>query len=270
VTPVEKPIPETVLVVAAHPDDVEITCAGTLKRLRQLGTQIHIATMSLGDCGSRAHGRAEIGSIRRKEAEAACVLLGATYHYVGSSDFCIFNDDLHNRAVTALVREVRPSIVLTHSTGDYLLDHDNTSVLSRNACFYAPTPNYDTSKQGEGLPITHIPHLYYFDVVGGTNIFGRPVCPQFYVDIGDVIHFKSEMLACHASQRDWLRAQHGVDNYILSMQLWGAKRGKEASELGERRMVYAECFRQHLGHAYPEDNLLMRLLEEWVVVNPSY
>jgi hypothetical protein len=69
-----------------------------------------------------------------------------------------------------------------------------------------------------------------------------------------VIETKSAMLAAHASQRDWLLKQHGMDHYVESMRHWGAERGKEAG------VAYAEGFRQHLGHSYPQDNLLGRVL----------
>jgi LmbE family N-acetylglucosaminyl deacetylase len=78
--------------------------------------------------------------------------------------------------------------------------------------------------------------------------------PGFYIDISDVIELKSEMLACHASQREWLRKQHGMDHYLDAMRQWSARRGAEAG------ISYAEGFRQHLGHAYPQDNRLAQLL----------
>jgi hypothetical protein len=85
------------------------------------------------------------GALKRK---ARVPLLGASYHYAGSTDFCIFNDDLHNRQVTGLLREAAPTIAFTHSPADYLLDYETTSTLVRNACFCAPVLNYETSQSG--------------------------------------------------------------------------------------------------------------------------
>ena len=62
------------------------------------------------------------------------------------------------------------------------------------------------------------------------------------------------MLACHESQRAWLRKHHGVDNLVESMKDWGATQGKSAG------VPYAEGFRQHLGHSYPQENILEELL----------
>jgi len=265
-----------VLAVGAHPDDVEISCAGTLKALQDVGFKIHIATMSLGDCGSKVISAQELRRQRRAEAEEACRILGATYHYVGSHDFSIFSDDGHNRRMTALMREVDPDIVLTHSPGDYILDHDNTSTLVRNACFYAPATNYDCSQFSQAPTKQSIPHLYYWDVMEGIDIFGKRVAPEFYFDITGEMELKSEMLAAHRSQREWLRAQHGMDEYLESMRKWGSYRGDEAELLRSmggaptQRIVYAETFRQHLGHAYPQDNIVAEVLPTRVVINPSY
>ena len=65
-----------------------------------------------------------------------------------------------------------------------------------------------------------------------------------------VIDAKSQMLTCHASQRDWLLKQHGMDEYVHAMLAMSEKRGKPIG------VKYAEGFRQHLGHGYPQDNLL--------------
>ena len=255
----------SVLAFGAHPDDVEISCAGTLKALRDAGFEIHVATMTLGDCGSKEMPAEEVRRMRRMEAENACRILGATYRYGGSHDFSVFFDDAHNRRVTAIVRAVAPQIVFTHAPADYLLDHDNTSALVRNACFLASAPNYDCSKQGAAPAMEAIPHLYYWDVMEGIDIFGRAVAPEFYVDISEEIELKSEMLGAHRSQREWLRAQHGMDEYIEQMRTWSAQRGRESG-----RFAYAECFRQHRGHAYRRNNVLAEVLSGRIANNPEY
>ncbi len=249
-----------VLALGAHPDDVEISCAGTLKLLEGLGYQIHIATMTLGDCGSAVHPAEEIRRIRRREAEAAASMLPATYHYAGSHDFSIFNDDIHNRRITALLRSVSPVLVLTHGPRDYITDHEITSLLARNACFYAPARNYDTSALSPSAAIPAIPHLYYWDSMEGIDIFGRPTPVGSLVDITGQMDFKSAMLACHKSQREWLQQHHGLDEYIESMRAWGASRGAMAARVAGRPIRYAEAFQQHLGHAYPHTDLLGRSL----------
>jgi LmbE family N-acetylglucosaminyl deacetylase len=74
------------------------------------------------------------------------------------------------------------------------------------------------------------------------------------VDVTETFERKLEMLACHESQRAWLLKQHGMDEYLESCRRWGSARG---SEMG---VEYGEAFRQHLGHPYPSDDALTRLL----------
>ena len=71
------------------------------------------------------------------------------------------------------------------------------------------------------------------------------------------------MLASHASQREWLRQHHGMDEYILSMKRLAETRG---SEIG---VPFAEGFRQHLGHAYPQDNIIVQELESYARQVPN-
>jgi LmbE family N-acetylglucosaminyl deacetylase len=254
-----------ILAVGAHPDDVEIMCSGTLFALRRFEYEIHVASLTLGDCGSAAHAREEISRIRHHEAIQACRVLDATYHHAGFSDLCIFNDDASNRRVTALLREIDPQIVITHSPQDYMSDHETTSLLVRNACFYAPIPNYETTELTPVKRITAIPYLYYAQPMEGTDIFGERITPQFYVDVSGLIERKAEMLACHESQREWLRTHHGMDQYIESMRRWNASLGERAAQLSASSITYAEAFRQHRGHAYPRENILEKVLRGSVI-----
>ncbi len=258
-----------VLAVGAHPDDVEIMCSGTLFALHQLGYEIHVASLTLGDCGSVEISAEEIRLLRYREAMKACRVLDATYHHAGFDDLCIFNDDNSNRRVTSLLREVDPWVVITHSPNDYMSDHEMTSLLVRNACFYASIPNYET-KAGVAGHTLNIPYLYYAQPIEGIDIFGKKVTPQFYVDISGLMQQKLEMLVCHESQRNWLRVHHGMDEYIESMRRFNISLGQRASDVSGRLITYAEAFRQHRGHAYPDDNIITTFLEESVIAEPAY
>ena len=76
------------------------------------------------------------------------------------------------------------------------------------------------------------------------------------IDIASAMDKKAEMLTAHASQREWLRAHHGMDEYIEAMKRNAEMRGKDA---GAR---YAEAFTQHCGHAYPHDDVLAELFSK--------
>jgi len=246
--------PIRVLALHAHPDDLEFQCAGTLALLREAGCHVTMATMTPGDCGSAEHDADAISSIRRGEARASADLIGADYLCLEFRDLAIFNDDESRRRVTEVLRRVRPDLIITAPPADYLCDHEMTNLLVRDACFTASVPNYVTRQWEPAPPLDRIPHLYYVDPIEGTDRDGRPVAADFYVDVTRVFETKRQMLACHASQRNWLLRQHDIDEYLESQAEWGARRG---SEIG---VGQAEGFRQYLGHAYPRDNLLLSLL----------
>lgn len=243
-----------VLAIHAHPDDIEFQCAGTLALLRQEGHQITMVTMTPGDCGSRELGPEEIAAVRRAEARQAAELLGARYECLEFRDLSIVIDNDAKRRVTELVRRVRPDIVFTAPPVDYMDDHEATSRLVRDACFNASCPNYATRQWEPAQAIEKIPYLYYVDPLEGKDMWGEPVKPHFHIDIGTVFDLKQQMLACHESQRNWLRAQHGVDEYLESQRRWSASRGWEV------QVQFAEGFRQHTGHPYPHHNVLADLL----------
>ena len=102
--------------------------------------------------------------------------------------------------------------------------------------------------------LAHIPHLYYCDALEGKDPLGREVPPGLRVDVSRWIDRKAEMLARHASQRAWLLKHHGMDQYLEAMRQWGTERGKSCG------VAFAEGFRQHLGHSYPQNNVLSELL----------
>src|SRR5947209_1800338 len=146
------------LSVLAHPDDAEFLCAGAMIRVvREHGWQVHIASMTPGDCGSAELPPDEISRIRRAEGAKAAAVIGATYHCLEERDLLIFYNDRTLEKVTRLLREVRPSLVFTHSPADYMLDHEMTSQIVRAAAFGAPIPNFHA---GFGHPpaLEHIPH----------------------------------------------------------------------------------------------------------------
>jgi LmbE family N-acetylglucosaminyl deacetylase len=241
-----------VLALMAHPDDAEILCGGTLALLAGLGWEVHIATATPGDCGSSRLKPHQIAAIRRKEARQAASVLGARYHCLERRDLRVRYDDRTLFAALGLLRQVRPRVLITHSPADYMLDHEQISLVARAAAFGAPIPNAPAPTRWR--PLEAVPHLYYADPIEGKDPFGSPVRPSLLVDVKGVLETKLEMLSKHRSQRDWLRQHHGMDEYLESAKRWSRERGRLAG------LAYAEGFRQHLGHAYPQDDLLARTL----------
>jgi LmbE family N-acetylglucosaminyl deacetylase len=240
-----------VLSFLAHPDDAEILCGGTLIRLASLGWQIHIATCTAGDCGSIDKGPREISAIRTGEARAAAATLGGSYHCLEERDALVVYDKPTLLKAYDLFRRVAPTLVLTHAPRDYMVDHEQASLIARAASFIYSAPNISTLPL---LPGAGIPHLYYCDPLEGLDSLGNPVNPTTLLDISPVMEAKCRLLSCHASQRQWLQAHHGMDEYVESMKRHAQDRGMLAGT------QYAEAFVQHRGHAYPRNDLLAALL----------
>jgi LmbE family N-acetylglucosaminyl deacetylase len=205
------------------------------------------------ECGSTEHDLAETGRIRQDEATSAAAVIGAGYRCAGLADLGVFNDDVSRRRMTEMIRWARPEIVITASPVDYHPDHEAVSVLVRDACFASTVPNYHSG------PATHldaIPHLYFMDPIGGRDRNGWRIRPDFGVDITAHMETKRRMLAAHHSQLEWVARQHGVDDYLGSMEAWAERRGRDFG------VAQAEGFRHYRHQPYPRTPLLEELLGE--------
>ncbi len=242
---------KVVLAWMAHPDDAEIFCGGTLIRLVEIGWEVHIATAATGDCGSMTLPADEISKIRQAEGAAAAEKIGATYHCLGESDLEVIFDKATNRKTIDLFRQIAPSLVFTHPRHDYMLDHEQVHQLARSAAFAYSIPNASSLPRLEG---SMLPWLYYCDPLEGKDPYtGELVCPTVCVDVSDQMDRKLDMLACHASQREWLREHHGMDEYLDATRRHHAMRGQQ------RGISYAEAYVQHAGHPYPQHDILSEL-----------
>lgn len=245
---------KVVLAFFAHPDDAEIFAGGTLTLLSERGYEIHILTATAGDCGSATLSREEIAATRRKEGAAAAAMVGGTYHCLLENDLQVCYETKAIQKAIDVFREVNPTLVLTHPRYDYMLDHEQVHLLARAATFGFAIPNASTTTLPDEA---RVPYLYYTDPMEGRDPYsGEMVKESVMIDVSEVMDTKSAMLACHVSQREWLRSHHGIDEYLIAMQRFAEQRGGLA---GYR---FAEAFTQHRGHPYPQDDLLNELLME--------
>lgn len=242
------------LCLMAHPDDCEFLAAGTLALLTERGWEIHIASSTPGDGGSATLNPIEIARIRREENVRSAAMIGAQYHCLELRDIHVtFDADSIRRAVS-LVRAIAPTLMFTHAQQDYMLDHEVTAQLARAASNGCIVPNCGN---GPILSGSTIPHLYYADPVGIVDHDGKLAPCSVGIDITSVYAKKMDMICAHASQRDWLKAHYGVDEYTRMLDDWSSRRGKA---IGVER---AEGFRQHRGYGYPTNCLLKEVLGEF-------
>lgn len=253
-----------VLAIFAHPDDIEFVAAGTLLHLREAGWQLHYLNLSGGDCGSMTTGPGETRAIREQEGRAAAAILGAEFHESLAADLCIFYEERLLRRLAAVVRQVQPQIVLTHSPEDYMEDHMNTARLAVTAAFARGMPNFTTDPPV--APITGDVAVYHAMPHGLCDGLRRPVVPDLFVDTTTVQVVKRQALAAHASQKEWLDATQGMDSYLDA--------GDEAARTVGRmsgRFEYAEGWRRHLhlGLAATDDDPLAAALPAQVTCRPA-
>ena len=247
---------KTALSIVAHPDDTEFQCAGTLALLYREGWKIISATMTPGQAGSAELPPEEISAIRHKEAANAVALLNGEYHCLESEDIFIMYDRETLLKTIGLIRRVKPAVVFTASPSDYMVDHEVVGKITRTACLAACIPNIKTAGADT---LATVPYLYYCDPFQGKDIYGKEIEAAFFVDISSTMEIKEKMLSCHKSQRDWLYKISGVNEYVIMMKEFAARRGKNINR------PYAEGFRQNLGYNYPSDNVLKTVLGELVI-----
>jgi LmbE family N-acetylglucosaminyl deacetylase len=249
------------IAIAAHPDDIEFIMAGTLLLLREAGWETHYLNLSTGNLGSMTMSAVEIAAVRRREAQRAAKQLGAKWHPPMCDDLEIFYDDATLRRMCAIVREVEPAILLTHSPEDYMEDHMNSSRLAVTAAFARSMPNYRTRPQRKPVqtPVT----IYHAMPHGLEDALRRRIIPELLVDTGAVHAAKRAALACHVSQKEWLDKTQGMDSYLRAMDDFSGQTARFAA-----KMHHAEGWRRHshLGFCAKDADPLHDALKPHVII----
>lgn len=255
-----------VLAIVAHPDDAEFNMAGTLSLLTKAGFQPHLMNVSRSNLDSNELPEAEVIRLRQREAERSAAVLGAIYHPPLADDLMIFYEDRLLRQITAVVREVRPTIVLLPSLNDYMEDHTNTARLVVTACFSRGMRHYQSDPPRE--PTSQDVYLYHAQPHLNRDGMRTLVVPELFVNITGEMDTKLKMLGCHESQRQWLGETQGLDDYLESMH----NSSSEVAQLsGQAGWLYAEGFRRHshVGFSAKDHDLLAEVLGGQSVVRPN-
>jgi len=218
-----------VLAVGAHPDDIELLCAGTLAKFKKQGAEIFMSYLCNGDKGHFKIPPAELAKIRKKEAENSAKILGAQILGGFFPDVDVYQDNEVRKKVVELIRIARPDLIITHFPEDYICDHTITSRLVIEASFIATLPNYKTEHKAHTL----LCPVIFMDTLAGVNFI-----PTEYVDISDFIEIKEKMLLAHQSQYKWLKEHDGID-YVEFMRKVASFRGLQCG------VKYAEGFRNY-------------------------
>jgi bacillithiol biosynthesis deacetylase BshB1 len=179
-----------ILAVGVHPDDVELSCSGTLLRHIALGRTVGLLDLTRGELGTR--GTAEI---RDREAADSARLMGAQFRKnLGMADgFFEVNRD-HLLPIIQVLREHRPEIVLANALKDRHADHGRAAKLVADACFYSGLAKIETAGEHGNLQEPWRPRaLYHY-------IQDHNLVPDFVVDISPFIEKKMELVLAFRSQ----------------------------------------------------------------------
>ena len=182
------------LAIAAHRDDVELTCGGTLAKAAQAGHRVGIIDLTQGEMGTRGD-----ATTRAAEAERAAKTLGVAVRLnAGLLDAHIENNEASRGKIVELIRRMSPRVVILPFPVGRHPDHRIAAELGRDACYLAGLAKYDPGAGGE----PHRPHKLLYALAYRED----PVKPTFVVDITDVFEAKMQAIRCYGSQFDGAKA----------------------------------------------------------------
>ena len=258
-------MPNSVLAIFAHPDDIEFVAAGSLLLLKERGWETHYCNLCSGNCGSATMDATTTRRTRFYESQAAAKLLGATWHAPIADDLELVYSVENLRKVAAIVRRVQPTIVLTHAPIDYMEDHMAASRLAVTAAFARGMPNFVTSPSTASADFETT--VYHALPHGLCDPLGQPVTAEMYVDTATVHATKRDALAKHVSQKSWLDVSQGMDSYLLTLDETSQTVGQQSG-----KFQHAEGWRRHfhLGFSSQASDPLSEALGPLVWKNPSY
>jgi bacillithiol biosynthesis deacetylase BshB1 len=175
-----------VLAVFSHPDDAELTVAGTLLKLKAQGYRTGVLDMTRGEMGTRG-----TPGLRAQEAEEAARILKLDARLnLEQPDGHVWLTEAARTAMVRVIRACQPRVILTSHWDDPHPDHANTSRIVREAARLASMRRYD---EESGQAAASVPALAH-------SLFSRHVVPSFVVDVSDFVEEKMKAIRAHASQ----------------------------------------------------------------------
>jgi len=178
-----------ILAFGAHPDDVELGCAGTLAKEISLGKKVGIIDLTQGELGTR-------GSVEKRyqESAKASEILGISVREnLKFRDGFFVNDEKHQMEVIRMIRKYKPSIVVCNAIDDRHIDHPKGSKLVSDACFLSGLKMIETIDEGK-IQETHRPSIVYHYVQW------KNIEPDLVVDITNFMDVKLKAVFAYDSQ----------------------------------------------------------------------
>lgn len=247
-----------VLVIGAHPDDADIKTGGTAAQWCALGHTVKLVSVCDGAAGHQTDWGPKLAERRRREAEAAAAVIGATYEILNEPDGELQPTLEARRKIIRLIRTFQPDVVITHRTVDYHPDHAATGQLVRDAAYLVTVPGVCPE-----LPhVNRTPVILYF-----SDAFKQPspFIPHVVVDVSAHVDAVVAMLACHASQfYEWIPYNAGYLNQVP--QEAEARRRWLDERIRRRLRPMTRRFRERIGDTYgPERGPRVEFVEVYEV-----
>ncbi len=178
-----------ILAIGVHPDDIELSCAGTLLKEIAAGKKAGVLDLTHGELGTRGS-----GPLRLKEAAKSAEILGLSCREnLGFKDGFFKNDEEHIREISRILRKYQPDIVLANAIEDRHPDHGRAAKLIADACFYSGLRRIETTEGGEAQEAWRPKAVYHY-------IQDRFIKPDFVVDVTPFVETKMESIKAFKSQ----------------------------------------------------------------------
>ena len=178
-----------ILVLAAHPDDAELGCSGTIAAQVAKGNKVGIVDLTHGEMGTRGTPK-----LRLQEAANAAQILGlAARENMGFQDVFFKDDTEHQMKLVQVIRKYQPDIVLANAITDRHPDHGKAASLATNACFMSGLTKIETYQDGVKQAAWRPKFVYHY-------IQNNYIQPDFIVDISEFWDTKVKSIAAFGSQ----------------------------------------------------------------------
>ena len=178
-----------ILVIAAHPDDAELACSGTIASQIAKGYKVGILDLTKGEMGTRG-----TPEIRMQESEESSRILGiSARENIGFKDIFFKDDDQHRLEIIKIIRKDQPEIVLANAVSDRHPDHGKGGAVASNACFMSGLRKIETTLDGIVQDPWRPKYVYHY-------IQNNYIKPDFVVDITDFWETKIESIKAFKSQ----------------------------------------------------------------------
>ncbi len=217
-----------ILAIGIHPDDIELSCSGTIAKHLAMGKQVGLLDLTLGELGTRGN-----AALRTQEAMQSAKLLGVAFrNQLQFKDGFFENNEAHQRQIIQQIRQYRPDIVLCNAISDRHPDHGRAAKLTADACFYSGLAKIETAWEGQAQTAWRPKAVYHY-------IQDQFLHPDFVIDVTDFIEVKHKAIMAFSSQfydpnskepATPISGKDFLESLDAKMALWGRAIGASYAE----------------------------------------